>query len=109
MGGRGLLFITDADTVFFDGTLAASLGVLLAARRRVASWLPLVWFAGSLALVSALSMAYVVTNFGTMFRLRLIVAAPIWILPALLASRRAAFAGSPSQESAEPCVASRVT
>jgi len=44
MGGRGLLFITDADTVFFDGTLAASLGVLLAARRRVASWLPLVWF-----------------------------------------------------------------
>jgi hypothetical protein len=38
------------------------------------------------AAVTLVTMAYVVTNFGTLFRLRLLVAAPLWLLPAFLSS-----------------------
>jgi hypothetical protein len=80
-GGRGLLFITDLDTLFMDALLAAALYVTF--RRRTRPWTdPTTLFALALSLSVALSMAYVVTNFGTLFRLRLLVSVPVWLLPA---------------------------
>jgi hypothetical protein len=50
---------------------------------------PYVVFATGLTVALALPMAYVVTNFGTLFRLRLMVAAVLWCLPLALSMPRA--------------------
>jgi len=80
-GGRGLLVLTDADTLFIDLTLLA-IGVMLfqagaVSRRDVAA----VVFLIVLSAVSTLIVAYVVTNFGTLFRLRLLATLPAWLAP----------------------------
>jgi hypothetical protein len=86
-GGRGLLMITDLDTIFLDLSLLAvvllmtRLGTLSPSGRAYAI------FVGGLAIVTALLMAYVVTNFGTLFRLRLIPATLFWLLPLALIPR----------------------
>jgi hypothetical protein len=84
-GGRGLLLVTDVDTVLNDVTILVA--AYLVWRARASGKLPLVLFAIILAGVTAAAMAYVVTNFGTLFRLRLLVLAPIWCLPAFLSAR----------------------
>jgi hypothetical protein len=79
-GGRGLLFLTDIDTIMLDLSLILSFVLLFKIGRRT---VPSVIMFGLLVfLVTAFTMAYVVTNYGTLFRLRLLVAAPIWMLPA---------------------------
>jgi hypothetical protein len=85
--GRGLLFITDVDTVVQDLLLVAVIAVLLRERTAARENLPFIVFAALLACVVALSLAYVVVNYGTLIRLRLIVAVPLWML-ALAASNR---------------------
>ena len=40
--------------------------------------------AATLAVLSAVVVAYVVTNFGTLFRLRLLAAVPAWLAPLAL-------------------------
>jgi len=82
--------IADADTLVFDLMAAMILWVVIVNRREI-SW-PALMFGLVLALVVALPLAYVMTNFGTLIRLRLLVAAPIWVLtlalaPGLAASR----------------------
>jgi SAM-dependent methyltransferase len=86
-GGRGLLTITDADTLFMDLTIVAVIALLARRRSAVRDQLPYVGFAVMLAVAAALLMAYIVTNYGTLFRLRLMVAAPLWMLPLALSTR----------------------
>lgn len=80
-GGRGLLLVTDLDTLFIDATILA---VVLFLKR---TWRPprpnveYVAFTAGLGVVTAGLMAFVVTNYGSLFRLRLIVAALAWMLP----------------------------
>jgi hypothetical protein len=98
-GGRGLLVVTDVDSVYLLSTVIATVTILVMLVRRRAFCPPLAAFTGSLVLVTALALAYVVTNYGTVFRLRLMAAAPFWILPALLvaaASRRSLEARDPA-------------
>lgn len=86
-GGRGLLAITDADTLFMDLTIFAVIAFLVGRRSAIHDRLPYVCFAGTLGVVTALLLAYVVTNFGTLFRLRLMVAVPLWMLSLALSIR----------------------
>jgi hypothetical protein len=86
-GGRGLLVITDADTLLMDLTIAAAIAVLVRRRSAIRDRLPYVCFMGTLGLAAALLMAYIVTNFGTLFRLRLMVSVPLWLLPLALSHR----------------------
>ena len=89
-GGRGLLMITDLDTLVIDVTVLACIlwTVWLGRGRRTLD--PALLFAVVLAAMTCLALAYVVTNFGTLFRLRLLVAAPLWVIPVLrLRSREA--------------------
>jgi hypothetical protein len=79
-GGRGLLLLTDLDTVMLDISLL--LAFLLLFRMQPAPVPAINVFGLLVFLVTALTMAYVVTNYGTLFRLRLLVAAPLWMLPA---------------------------
>jgi hypothetical protein len=78
-GGRGLLLITDIDTVFLDLSLLAALILLVRRRRSIDHNVPYLCFVLGLALLTTGLLAYVVTNFGTLFRLRLLMAVPFWM------------------------------
>jgi hypothetical protein len=88
-GGRGFLFVTDLDTFFVDVALLAVLWMLVTSRRPGRRDAPVMLFALSLGVVSGLLMAYVVTNYGTLFRLRLLATIPLWLVP--LALNRVSF------------------
>ena len=88
-GGRGLLMITDADTVVMDLSLIG-LGVFVFRRRHlIGDRRTFVWFGLTLAVLTAVLLGYVVTNFGTLFRLRYLVAAPLWTLALAVSPRPA--------------------
>jgi hypothetical protein len=86
-GGRGLLFVTDADTLFIDFTLLALAWLMIRHRDSVRASLPSVLFAVALASLTTVLLAYVVTNFGTLFRLRSMTTVPAWVLPLALGTR----------------------
>lgn len=86
-GNRGLLAAVDLDTLFFDGSVVAVCWLLWRRRRSVVLDVPYLVFGGALVVLVTVSLAYVVTNFGTLFRLRLILAAAWWTLPLALAGR----------------------
>jgi hypothetical protein len=73
--------VTDLDTLFLDFTIIAVAIFMLRAWWPTRSNLAYFTFVLGLGLVLAVLMAYVVTNFGTIFRLRLIVATILWLLP----------------------------
>ena len=80
-GGRGFLTITDLDTIFLDASLLA-MGWMAYRWRATAAWNgPALLFFVALTIISAVTIAYVVTNFGTSFRLRMLTAAPAWMWP----------------------------
>jgi hypothetical protein len=94
-GGRGLLSIVDLDTLVLDIT---SLGVLILLWRRrhtIGDRLPFVAFGLILAAVSAVLLGYVVTNFGTLWRLRSFIAVPLWLLVLAVAPRSSPKGGAP--------------
>jgi hypothetical protein len=80
-GGRGFLFVTDLDTIFLDFVIVAVVTFMVRAWWPNRANLAYVAFTVSLAILLAVLMAYVVTNFGTIFRLRLMVAVILWLLP----------------------------
>jgi hypothetical protein len=83
-GGQGLLLVTDVDTVVID--LALALCLYLSFKRRHLPLLPTGLCLAALGIVTTLLLAYVVTNYGTLFRLRLLAVTPLWLLPAVLDS-----------------------
>ena len=80
-GGRGMLSLTDVDTLFLDLTLVVGALILIRGWADMRSNLPYVVFSVSLTLLLTILMAYVVTNYGTLIRLRLMLAVPVWVLP----------------------------
>ncbi len=84
-GGRGLFWFTDLDTLVFDGLVGLVL-VMAVRRRRSARRQPLVWFLAVMAAAIAILMAYTVSNFGTLFRLRSMAFIGIALLPLAFAS-----------------------
>ena len=96
-GGRGLLMITDLDTVVIDLTVVLCILWTMWSGRGRRSPDPALLFAVVLAATTGLALAYVVTNFGTLFRLRLLAAAPLWVIPVLrLRSRETTPTGTPA-------------
>ena len=80
-GGRGFLYITDLDTLFIDATVFGILWLLFRERRSVSQHQVYLVFCLAMALLSTILLAYVVTNLGTLFRLRLIAMVPLWMAP----------------------------
>ena len=79
-GGQGMLFVTDIDTLFLDLTLVIGALILIRGWGAMRFNLPYVVFAMSLTLVLTVLMAYVVTNYGTLVRLRVMLAVPLWMV-----------------------------
>ena len=86
-GGRGFLAVADVDTVFIDVSLLAIAVVMWRSRPFSQRSVVAVSFLLVLAAATAILMAYTVTNFGTLFRLRLMAVLPAWILPLAVANR----------------------
>jgi hypothetical protein len=78
-GGRGLLPIAELDTLFQAVTMLLVAGLLWRGRRTVGDRLPVLFFGIIVSIASALLLSYVVTNFGTMWRLRPLVTVPFWM------------------------------
>jgi hypothetical protein len=87
-GGAGLLEITDIDTIVADLTVLAALCLfVISVRGRGLSPGPM--FVLVLAILLTGALAYVVTNYGTLFRLRLLGVTPLWMLPVMIPTARA--------------------
>lgn len=96
-GGKGLLWFTDLDTVFFDLVVLTALGFLLFHFRRATPRNPTFWFLALLALFLAGPLIYTVTNFGTLFRLRMMVYTAVALIPLALAMAAARSETAPSE------------
>lgn len=84
-GGGRMLLLTDVDTLFLDVTIVACLVFVWRHRREIGGAWTLPLFLLVLGVVSAVLVGYVVTNYGTLFRLRLLAVVPFWLLPLVLA------------------------
>jgi hypothetical protein len=80
-GGRGLLWITDIDTVVLDVLMLAGVVLVVMHRDRIGSNVPYIWFVVGLAVLISVPLGFIVTNFGTLVRLRLMAMVPLWMLP----------------------------
>lgn len=87
-GGRGFLWLTDVDTLVFDLALFVSIAAV-AKRFRTARRDPLLWMLVALTLLIGVPLAYSVTNFGTLFRLRETIYLGVILLPAAAAAAAA--------------------
>jgi hypothetical protein len=96
--------VTDLDTVFLDVTVFLVLALLWRRRRYVGDRLPVVVFALIVSATSATLLGYVVTNYGTLWRLRAIVAVPLWVLVVALSPRAEADRESSTAEVARSSV-----
>jgi hypothetical protein len=86
-GGQGLLSIADADTIYLDIVTLVVLAFLWRRRHGIGNRLPFVVFGLTLSAVTAVLLGYVVTNYGTLWRMRPLVAIPLWVLVVALSPR----------------------
>jgi hypothetical protein len=75
----GFLAIAELDTVFNAGVLLAIGFVLWRGRARCRRHAWYLAFLGVIVVLTGLGFAYVITNFGTLFRMRLMVMMPLWM------------------------------
>jgi len=86
-GGRGLLHLTDIDTVLMDVAILSVFALTWTRRRTIGTRLPIVLFSAILFGTAVILLAYSVTNFGTLWRLRPMAVMPLWALTIALSSR----------------------
>ena len=94
-GGRGMLWFTDVDTIVFDLILAVAIFALTL--RPAVHWRnPLTWLVLLLTLLIGGALAYSITNFGTLFRLREMLFLGLLLTPLVVASSHSTQRGSRS-------------
>jgi hypothetical protein len=93
-GGRGLLLITDLDTLFLDATAIAVVWLLIRERRALGRDRAYLCVCLVLFVLVTLMLAYVLTNLGMLFRLRVIAFLPLWM--ATLAISRSPVMAAPT-------------
>jgi hypothetical protein len=84
-GGRGMLWFADMDTIIFDAALLLAL-LAIATRFRVALDDPLTWLTILITLLIGVPLAYTITNFGTLFRLREMIYIGLVLTPLAVAT-----------------------
>lgn len=85
-GGRGLMWFADVDTLFFDVAFIAIVMTLFRRGSLLRLGTPLLWLVVLTTLFVGAPMAYAVSNFGTLFRLREMVFIGITLLPLVATS-----------------------
>jgi ketosteroid isomerase-like protein len=79
--GRGLLWFADIDTVIFDLALVFALWALFAASAAAAWRNPVTWLILLTTFLIAPPLAYSISNFGTLFRLREMIYLGLLLIP----------------------------
>jgi len=84
-GGKGLFWFTDLDTIAFDIVVLIALVFLIRRIRWATLRNPTFWFVGVLVVLVGVPLVYTITNFGTLFRLRMMVYTGAALVPLALA------------------------
>jgi hypothetical protein len=85
-GGRNLWWVTDVDTIIFDAVLFAALFWTARSLRSASLRNPIFWLVTALTIMIGLPLIYVVTNFGTLFRMREMIYLGLMLIPLTLVS-----------------------
>jgi hypothetical protein len=85
-GGKNFWWFSDVDTIVFDAVLVFAFVWLLRSRRSVSLKSPTFWFVAGVTLFVSVPLAYAVTNFGTLFRLREMTYIGLFLIPLALAT-----------------------
>jgi peptidoglycan/LPS O-acetylase OafA/YrhL len=84
-GGQGMFWFTEIDTILFDFIILCA--VFAVASHGLLSWRnPLLWLLGLITVLAAVPLGYVITNYGTLFRLRAMVFVGLALIPLALAT-----------------------
>lgn len=105
-GGRGLWLFVEFDTIAFDIVLIFTLVALVRAVRRHTLRAPVFWMILLVTLAIGGSLAYAVSNFGTLFRHRNMVFLGLLLLPLAIEAQRSSGgrSGDPAGDFAEEAV-----
>lgn len=82
-GGRGMLWFTEFDTIIFDAVLFLALAALFV-HRRILLRNPLTWLVVLITLAIGVPLAYSISNFGTLFRLREMIYLGLVLVPVVV-------------------------
>ena len=84
-GGQGMFWFTEIDTILFDFIiLCAAIAVV---SQGLLSWRnPLLWLLGVITVLAGVPLGYIITNYGTLFRLRATVFVALALIPLALAT-----------------------
>lgn len=85
-GGRNLWWVSDVDTIIFDVVFFAALFWTARSLRSASLRNPIFWLVTSLTIMIGLPLIYVVTNFGTLFRMREMIYLGLMLIPLTLVS-----------------------
>jgi hypothetical protein len=85
-GGKNLWWFSDLDTIVFDVVLLFAFVWLLRSLRSPSLSSSTFWFVVGLTLLVSVPLAYTVTNFGTLFRLREMIYIGALLIPLALAT-----------------------
>lgn len=102
---RGLISLVTLDTLFLDASILAVLVLLWQRRGLIGDRLPIVVFGLILSITTAFLIGYVVTNFGTLWRMRSLVAIPLWVAIVALSPRCNGLGDQPDNGSIQPSTA----
>jgi hypothetical protein len=100
-GGRGLFWFVELDSVLTDLMLLLTM-ILLAAGIRRGAWRdPLLWYLIVVSIAITTALAYVVSNFGTLFRHREMMVATATLISMIAYRPRVRTSGGPVPQSVE--------
>ena len=80
-GGRGMWWFVETDTLLVDALLAITAALLITALARGAWRDPFVWYLLFATAATTMGLAYIVSNYGTLFRHREMLVATAVLLP----------------------------
>jgi hypothetical protein len=85
-GGKNFSWFSDIDTLVFDSVLVFAFLWLVRSARTASLSSSTFWFVAGVTILLSLPLAYAVTNFGTLFRLREIIYIGLLLMPLALAT-----------------------
>jgi hypothetical protein len=87
-GGHAFLWFSDLDTIVFDLVGFAAIFWFIRSIRSGSLRNPIFWMIAAVTLMITVPLAYTVTNFGTLFRLREMIYIGLALIPLSLATVR---------------------
>ncbi|MEO8378948.1 MAG: hypothetical protein ABI779_04715 [Acidobacteriota bacterium] len=87
-GGRGFWWFTDLDSIVFDLMVIVALVFMVRRDRGATVRNPILWFV-LLLLAVVVPIAYTITNYGTLFRLRAMLFVTMALIPLAISNRSA--------------------